>query len=177
MQPWRPLWLWRALPLVFALWFKLTSTANGLETNRDIFMHIWQRSHFGQPVSRALIWGGESSLFCSLCWPELLRALCKKKKLPKKKMGGKKKKKGGEGQRKKEEKEPGKTGGGSFTYHNSLNSEMHLVLFEDLIIHPAARQHSSTRADKGKSLLQPQMHHIEKNRLNLLQLQARSKQI
>lgn len=41
-----------------------------------------------------------------------------------------------------------------FTYHNSPNSEMHLALFEDLIINPAAKQHSSTHADKGRFLLQ-----------------------
>lgn len=50
--------------------------------------------------------------------------------------------------------------GGDFTYHNSPNSEMHLALSEDLIIHPAAKQHSSTHADKGKSLLLLQTHHI-----------------
>lgn len=43
-QPWRSFWLrgLHHLPLVFALRFKLTSSANSLQTNRDNFMHIWQ---------------------------------------------------------------------------------------------------------------------------------------
>lgn len=51
LQLWGPL----CLPLVFAVWFKLTSSANGLLTNRDIFMHIWQWSHSEQPGSQALL--------------------------------------------------------------------------------------------------------------------------
>lgn len=38
--------------------------------------------------------------------------------------------------------------------------------FEALITHPAAKQHSSTHADKGKSLLQSQIHHNARGRLN-----------
>lgn len=46
--------------------------------------------------------------------------------------------------------------GGGFTYHNSPNSEMHFVLSEDLIIHPAAKQHSLTHAENEKSILKLQ---------------------
>lgn len=57
-------------------------------------------------------------------------------------------------------------GGGGFTYPNSPKPEMHLVLFEDLIINRTAKKHSSSHADKGKSPQQSQTQHIVRDRLN-----------
>lgn len=78
----------------------------------------------------------------------------------KKGLGAKKKKEIGE-----EDVSKGKKGGG-FTYHNSPKPEMHLVLFEDLIINRTAKKHSSSHADKGKSPQQSQTQHIVRDRLN-----------
>lgn len=140
LQPWRPLWLWGRL---CGLNLQARQTASKQTGTFALGAELW----FGKKrlvLRSALTWtfGGFLSI----------------------KKGG-----GGRKERKRRRRcELGKTGGGwgggSFTYHNSPNSEMHLALFEDLIIHPAAKQHSSTHADKGKSLLQPQIHHVVKNR-------------